>query len=601
MIKLLKQFNWLLSLLFGVAVFLFFAFYYQYHLHYQEQLQLFLFTPYYWSDLMSRPGGLADYLGTFFTQFYYYSWSGALIISILLVLLQLGIKKLCNVWADRSLIILPFTFVPSIIIWGILCDENYLLSALIAVLLPLGAALLHLKIKSPVFRIIYIFLALPLLYWLSGGVFWIFGLLCILSEWLYFKQLTKFQWGILFVIVIGCILLPPYVASIFIQYPLRRLWWGISYHRYPVVSPYPLLALWSSIIIIPLLFAFIKGKISRVKNVTFLSTSGIIMVSLFAFFMVKNLADWQKEEIMAYDYYIRTQDWQKIIRMANHKDPNTPLSVTCLNLALSKDGSMGNSMFRYYQNGPEGLLPTFQRDFTSPLMSGEVYYHLGFLNTSMRYAFEAMEALPDYKKSSRAMLRIAEINLLNGEYKVAEKYLKILQHTLFYSKQAEQMLECLGNEQKINANPQWSLLKKYRMKDDFLFSENEKDQMLGLLFVNNQSNKMAFEYLIAYTLLTKDLDHFVQYFPLGKNLGYKEIPAHYQEALLFYWINTGHDVSSLPWSIDPAVVQNYINFAKALASGANVNALSGGFSQTYWYYLQFAGGDPLNYSQNPIY
>lgn len=601
MIKLLKQFDWLLSCLFGLTIFLFFAFYYQNHLHYQEQLQLFLFTSYYWSDLMSRPGGLTDYLGTFFTQFYYYSWLGALIIAALLVLLQIGIKRLCNIWGGYSFVIIPFTFIPSIIMWGLLCDENYLLATLLSTLLVVAAVLLYVKIKNSTFRILYIFLLLPLLYWSTGGVFWIFGVLCILSEWLYFKQFSKLQWFLFLVITTGLTVLSPLTASLFLQYPLSRLWWGISYNRYPVISYYPLLILWLSVVFIPLLSGLIGKRITEISKPSFLFFTEVIAIGLFTFFVVKASADWKKEEIMAYDYFARNQDWDEIIHMANKKDPDNPLSVTCLNLALYKDGSMSNSMFRYFQNGPEGLLPAFQRDFTSPLIAGEVYYHLGFLNTSMRYAFEAMEALPDYKKSSRAMLRIAEINLLNGEYKVAEKYLTILKHTLFYRVQAEEMLECLGNEQRINANTQWAFLKKYRMRDDFLFSENEKDQMLGLLFVNDQTNKMAFEYLMAYTLLVKDLDHFIQYYPLGKKLGYKEIPAHYQEALLYYWVNTGHDLASLPWNVDKSVVQNYISFAKTLSAGGNSGSMQGTFSQTYWYYLQFAGADLINYSQNPIY
>ncbi len=291
---------------------------------------------------------------------------------------------------------------------------------------------------------------------------------------------------------------------------------------------------------------------------------------------------------MAYDYNVRNQDWHKIISMANHKDPNAPLSVACLNLALSKTGTMGDCMFRYFQNGPEGLLPTFQRDFTLPLIVGEIYYHLGFLNTSMRYAFEAMEAIPDYKKSSRAMKRLAEINLLNGEYRVATKYLRLLQHTLFYSDWANKTLECIGNKQLINQNPEWSALKKYQFADDFLFSEQEKDQMLGLLLVHCNSNKMAYEYLMAYTLLTKDLNHFVQYFPLGKNLGYKEIPANYQEALIYFWANKTSQLNGTPWTINDAVQQNFVRFTKYFSGNLNSGSIqTNELRETYWYYFQF--------------
>ena len=69
---------------------------------------------------------------------------------------------------------------------------------------------------------------------------------------------------------------------------------------------------------------------------------------------------------MKYDYLTRMKQWSKIIKAAENKEPNSPFSVTCLNLALAKTGQLGDRMFHFYQNGTEGLIPTFQRDFTAP-------------------------------------------------------------------------------------------------------------------------------------------------------------------------------------------------------------------------------------------
>ena len=54
--------------------------------------------------------------------------------------------------------------------------------------------------------------------------------------------------------------------------------------------------------------------------------------------------------------------------------------------------------------------------------------------------------------------------------------------------------------------------------------------MLGLLLQHNKSNRMAFEYMLAYVLQKKDLERFMKYYPLGKDLGYNHIPISYQEA-----------------------------------------------------------------------
>ena len=133
------------------------------------------------------------------------------------------------------------------------------------------------------------------------------------------------------------------------------------------------------------------------------------------------------------------------------------------------------------------------------------------------------------------MKRMAEVNLLNEEYKVAEKYLNLLSKTLFYREWAKHTLSIINNPKAINENTEWEKLKKYQFTEDFLFSEQEKDQMLGLSLLHCPTNKMVYEYLMAYTLLNRDLKHFYEYYPLGKEIYYKKIPSHYQEALILFW------------------------------------------------------------------
>ena len=504
----------------------------------------------------------------------------------MLVILQQQIRSLSSRLKSGSLFYL-LSFIPSVLFWALLCDENFLLTALIAVIITLGFVQIYTLLKRPLFRIIAFVIILISLYWIVGGVFWVFGVFCLVVELLYFRQLTKIQLVIVVISLLLIVVTSPFIAKNFLQYPLLRLWWGLSYYRYPVVSPYLLLAVWLTLILIPVIIRFLPSCASKTIFIILLLTQ-LIVLSALSGWLVCSTADWNKEEIMAYDYSVRTQNWNAAISMANRKDPNAPLSVACLNLALSKKGTLGDCMFRYYQNGPEGLLPTFQRDFTLPFIAGEMYYHLGFLNTSMRYAFEAMEAIPDYKKSSRAIKRVAEVNLLNGEYKVAAKYLHLLQHTLFYSDWADSTLLCVGNERKIDQNKEWATLRKYQFTKDFLFSEEEKDQMLGLMVTHCPTNKMAYDYLMAYVLLTKDLKHFVQYYQLGKTYGYKNTQAHYQEALIFIWANKTSQLNNSPWPIDESVKKAFSDYAKIYSTVQKDDAVPlNAFNQTYWYYINF--------------
>ncbi len=62
--------------------FLYFAVFNKYHILYLEQNQLFLWSLDFNKELLSLPGGLTLYAGSFFTQFFIYSWIGAFIFTL---------------------------------------------------------------------------------------------------------------------------------------------------------------------------------------------------------------------------------------------------------------------------------------------------------------------------------------------------------------------------------------------------------------------------------------------------------------------------------------------------------------------------------------
>lgn len=575
-----------LSIFFGLVVFVFFGYFYRYHLVYQEQFQLFLFTSDYLAEVTHKPGGFADYLGRFLTQFYYIPWLGAAIIAVLLVILQQQLLRISLVFADKPALFL-LSFIPSLFYWALLCEEHYMLAGVVALVAVLAAVQIYLSIKEKLLRIIYLFLMLFMLYWLTGGTYLVFGILCLLRE---IKKGEYSKQQIIYT-TIGCSLLiislPLLAKTLLLQYPLPKLWTGANYYRFQTIFPYTILFLWMLVIIIPVLFYYLP--IFKKTKTAWISM-GIIMILLVFITQqgLSKMSDWPKEEVMAYDYHVRNQQWDEVIQMANKKMPMSPLSVAFLNLSLCKQGMMADNMFHYFQNGPEGLLPSFVRDFTMPLMAGEIYYHVGFVNTAQRFAFEAMEAIPDYQKSSRAIKRLAETNIINGEYVVAAKYLNMLQHTLYYKKWSTQTLAVLGDEKKIESNPEWYALRKYRTQTDFLFSEQEKDQMLGVLLQQDFGNRMAYEYLMGYCLLTKDLKHFYSYYPLGKDIAYQHIPLSYQEALIYIWGLSNNDPTTLPYPVSNEIKRSVQEYGRIYTNYQHSEPmLRNQFSGTYWYYLHF--------------
>ena len=165
-------------------------------------------------------------------------------------------------------------------------------------------------------------------------------------------------------------------------------------------------------------------------------------------------------------------------------------------------------MFDYNQNGIAGLLPDVKEDATSPLPTAEAFYHLGMINVAQRSVFEAQEAILDFQKSGRCYKRLAQTNLINGNYAVARKYLSALQKTLFYKEWANETLPLLGNEKAIAQHPEYGRLRQMACNEDFYFSDHVTPEMLENLYFSNTNNRLAYQYLLAYYLLTGDREGY---------------------------------------------------------------------------------------------
>ena len=158
------------------------------------------------------------------------------------------------------------------------------------------------------------------------------------------------------------------------------------------------------------------------------------------------------------------------------------------------------------------------------MATAEVFYHLGMTNIAQRTVFEAQEAILDYQKSGRCYKRLAQTNLINGHYAVARKYLIALTKTLFYRQWAHDTLLLLGDEDAINKHPEYGRLRQFGYKEDFFFSDHITSEMLQRLFLGNTDNRLAYEYLMAYCLLTGDREGFTQFLEWGRSKGYPAVP-----------------------------------------------------------------------------
>ena len=594
---MIKSWKPLLSLLFGVAVVIFWSVPYMSGLCFQEQYQMFLFDIGYFLERIVLPGGLADYISEFLVQFYYMPVLGGTIIALLLMSIQAISWGLMKQYGMKA--VFPgylLSFVPSIVLWCAMGDQNLLLSFVVALSGALLMGWIHNRFHNRLVKVVFELVSTALVYWFLGPVVFLYAALMIGDTLMKGKQnghiLSSLGYSAcLLILTIAWILL----TTQSLQYPLYRIFSGLNYYRYPgTVSPLPLgVMIWTVVVVffgmVPDGHAWIK-KLQQSKVVMALAYVLVIVASWFG---IKASFDAMTYDLIDYDFLVRTEQWDKIIEKAEKKQATTPLSVSCVNLALSQKGQLADRLFEFYQNGGEGLFPTFTRDMISPVSTAEIFFRLGMVNDAERYMFEAQEAIPNYRKSARLTRRIIECEIINGNYQVAAKLLRRLQKTLFYSNWANQTMALLGNEKAINQHPVYGKLRKYReKKQDFLFSDQEMDQMLGLLFLNDNHNKMAYEYLVCYELLQRDMEKFMQYYPLGRFVDYDHIPRSFQEILIGNWMKTHSDPRTIPYSVDAQNVNNTLNFIQLyMQNPKDPQLCQQPYVSNAWYYVMVQGAD----------
>ena len=221
-------------------------------------------------------------------------------------------------------------------------------------------------------------------------------------------------------------------------------------------------------------------------------------------------ANFRAEKVMQYDFMACHQQWNRILETVNAEKPNNQIGVTVQNLALAMHGMLADHLFDYNQNGILGLLPDVERDATSPMPTAEAFYQLGMIYVAQRTVFEAQESILDFQKSGRCYKRLAQTNLILGSYEVARKYLTALQKTLFYRDWANETLPLLGNEEAIAKHPEYGRLRQFASGDNYFFSDHVTPEMLENLYFSHTDNRLAFEYLKAYYMLTDDREGYTK-------------------------------------------------------------------------------------------
>lgn len=474
-----KTTNHLLKIVFiliwGGACYCFFQSQYKYHFFYQEQNQLFLMDwEYIWSYL-NKPAWLGCLIGDFLIQFYYYLYVGAAILTVILLSLgdQLrqsmdyvfnGIKEK-NVfgWITFTIAIVTITVVARLSLY-----ENYKLGSIICLI---GPCVMY-NLRCYLFRILkwptYI-LQIPVFIILYMLALWMFG----------------------------------YTANLMCLFEAIRMTCQFFQKKEKA---------WTIIPSVMVAFAAAIGASRYATRYNLDRDTAVLYPAKYKW------VDWENEKILernfAYDNEYYFGHYAKVVDMyeKDSKGNNGENAITeemcffyCLSLAQQdqlpdKLMTMDNPVLgTFYKIGPDTPLYTIK-------MINELYYLLGDMTYAERAALLANTFSPE-GRNVRMVKRLAETNLVNGDYIAAEKYLRLLEKTIVYKHWAK--------EHKPGAMSQKAKA-EIEYKSSFI---NTKDNIrvgddcytiLTQLLESNPNNTVALDYLLCSDIVVRNKDLFMK-------------------------------------------------------------------------------------------
>ena len=557
----------------------------------------FYFDHRFFEKFLIRPGGLIEYLASGLHQGYQFNWLGAAITTALAGLFVLGawlLLRKIGTGPVRTLCLWPALGL-------LLIQRQYAFPWLEVGLAMLGALWLAvgyvwLPFKNPWLRwVAFVLISLPGYAFLAGA-YLAFALYCGLVEALGWRR------RLLTLAVLAPAALLPCGGAWYFSVHLSDAYllllpFGLG-HFSTVIAALPYAAL--------LLAAFARAGQQRLYCLPEARTKGearfrfgwrrSVEPALLALMAAgAAVLGWNgnTQRLARINCLSHDREWDRVLQEARLLSAYDPAAVSHIDRALCQTGRLPYEMFSFPQKENYDFWLSVHKtlDFRQCMVASDILFELGQINRAERMAGEALELngyLPDVLK------RLANVNVLKGEPKAARIFLNILAKTPFHRAWAEERKRELEADSRLAQDPELQQVRSLLLTEDHPFGVTTEPILLQCLH-QNRTNRMAFEYLMAHYLLTRQLDNFLHYLPAAKAFNYPEIPAHYEEALL-----VARTLKGAPLAIPningktprAETIQRFERFNGQLRARnkdlerAKAEMLSE-FGNTYWYYYVF--------------
>jgi hypothetical protein len=565
---------------------------------YQSQEPVFFFDRYFIYEFFSYPGGINELASRFLSQFFYYSWTGALLLVLVFASVTLNTWLLIkSITTIRSILYLQW--MPSIILLALHSEYRFPLALTLGLLWALLCVNIYIRLapsKSALRFLLYLVLQ-AILYYVAAGQAFLFSLVIILYEVLHNCRVI-----LPFLYILLSALLPYLGATTVFIIRIQDAYTKnlTAYDVYKVTWLSWVLYGFFPFVLLLLIFEkkYVKvGKKSANKlwgmllchrSVPIQLIQAIILLSLIA---VSAFYSYNKKEKVFFliDHYARFEEWQKVLDIARKGLPINNVIQCQVNRALYHAGYLCDEMFRMTQLfGGDGLFLDESVRSVYALQHSDLFFDLGLINESEHWAYEAIAARGD---TAWNLQRLVQVNLLKEKRDIAEKYLVMLHKTMWHRNWAEEYQKYLSDGNDFWSQPKFQYLKSVMPESDFLVSPAEPKLCLEEL-VKNTNNRMAFEYFMACCLLDGRIGHFIKNLQLMNSFNYPKIPRHFEEAMLIYnQLTDGKGISLQGKTISEQTIRKFDDFNKIMAKYKKDKKAARSeltkYRDTYWYYALY--------------
>lgn len=568
--------NTIILFLFIIGSFLFIELNFRYWYRFLEQYMMFQTTGSYFLDRLAEPGGLNEYIAEFLSLAFIHPYGASIVIALLVGLISgcfFLYLRACGVRASMLAAVLP-----SFLIW-IYPQESIALLTMIAFVQVI--VFLYTLIKINWVRYTFGFLFLGLSYFFMAPANLLLALLIAVYE--YCAKEDRYRLGVAFIAIAWGGLLPLIAMRTVYVLPMREAF--ISKHlchpEYPVPNSLGYIGL--SYPLVALVFYYVRNRLFiRKESWRLMVTYAFLLIGMVCGILYKKDP---MEQAYRYDYHARQGEWQEIISHAREHPVRDMDALIYLNLALSKTGRFTTDLMRFPQIGEGGFIPHDPKSRMGLIEASEVAWQVGQVNAAQRFAFVGVLSSQRCVQP-RLMKRLVETYLVTGEYRAAEKYIKILEANPHYRDWATAQRPLLDSV--ACASEEWIMAKRAMLP----ITDNPFDltltfpNALAFLIDDHADNRPAFEYGMGYLLVYKDLMTFMHYMELMKERG-ESFPVLYQEAICLFFAAVKNDPEEFrTYPISPEVQNRFLRFMK-VARSMPPAALRQQFGDTYYYYAQF--------------